>query len=420
MKVLWFANSPANATEYLIGDPIGGGWLVSLDKLLQREVELHVAFYFPKSNSSFKYFNTTYHPIGKRFWHIQALFKIIWRQFTDKQDISRYLEIITLVNPDIIHINGTENPFGCIIGRTTVPVVTSIQGIITVYQHKYFSGIESKYLSTKKIINTNFKELLFGINYLKEYKSFIKSHEREERNLKNSKFVIGRTDWDKRIMTVLAPNSKYFHVDEILREPFYSSKWSKSEEKELFVVHTTTGHSYYKGVETICLAHNILTTLEIKVEWRIAGIESNDLIIKVIRNKLKKKFPNSGLVFYGALKVNQLVSKLLDADVYVMPSHIENSPNNLCEAMIIGMPCIATFVGGTGSLLKDGVEGILIQDGDPWAMAGAIIELLSNPAKAVKYGEMARKRALKRHNPKKIINTLLNTYKAILNDPYHK
>ena len=107
---------------------------------------------------------------------------------------------------------------------------------------------------------------------------------------------------------------------------------------------------------------------------------------------------------------------MLEADIYVMPSHIENSPNSLCEAMIIGMPCITTLAGGTPSLLKDKEEGLVIQDGDPWSMAGAILELHHNPEIAFTYGRNARKRALKRHDPDKIVDELLDIYREIVNN----
>ena len=82
--------------------------------------------------------------------------------------------------------------------------------------------------------------------------------------------------------------------------------------------------------------------------------------------------------------------------------------------MMLGMPCIATYAGGTGSLLKDGEEGILIQDGDPWVMAGAIIELISDPEKAVNMGQKARERALLRHDKNKVVNDLLNIYSKVI------
>lgn len=99
-----------------------------------------------------------------------------------------------------------------------------------------------------------------------------------------------------------------------------------------------------------------------------------------------------------------------------MPSHIENSPNNLCEAMIIGVPCVATYAGGTPSILENNIEGILVQDGDPWAMAGAILELAESPDIAVQFGNKAREKALKRHDRGRIINDLMNVYNNIINE----
>jgi glycosyltransferase involved in cell wall biosynthesis len=108
------------------------------------------------------------------------------------------------------------------------------------------------------------------------------------------------------------------------------------------------------------------------------------------------------------------VSNLLEADLYVMTSHIENNANNLCEAMILGLPCISTFVGGMGSLIRNNIEGILIQSGDPWAMAGAVIELIQDKHKALELGDSARKAALHRHDKKRIINGIISTYHEII------
>ncbi len=62
-----------------------------------------------------------------------------------------------------------------------------------------------------------------------------------------------------------------------------------------------------------------------------------------------------------------------------------------------------------------GLEGILIQGGDPWIMAGAILELFTNRKSAVTYGQNARVRAIKRHDPGIIINNLVSIYNTIQN-----
>jgi glycosyltransferase involved in cell wall biosynthesis len=237
----------------------------------------------------------------------------------------------------------------------------------------------------------------------------------EINNFRYVKNIIGRTEWDRRITSIFAPNSIYYHNDEILRCSFYDHKWlpNKNNQKILF---TTNGNTFYKGFETVCEALYELNKLGSNCRWHVAGINYSDLIVKVTKKKLKDKYPKEGLVLLGNLNERELVKELLHANIYVMPSHIENSPNNLSEAMILGMPCISTFVGGVGSLITDKVNGILIQSGDPWCMAGAILELLSNQDFAEKLGNNARNLALQRHDRERITQGLINIYNNIITD----
>ena len=81
--------------------------------------------------------------------------------------------------------------------------------------------------------------------------------------------------------------------------------------------------------------------------------------------------------------------------------------------MILGMPCITTIAGGSSSLLKDKEEGLVIQNGDPWSMAGAVIEMASDTDKSIHYGKRARERALLRHNMTTIVKDLIQIYSKI-------
>jgi len=415
MKVLWFSNTPANGAEYLHEGPVGGGWLKALDKALQKKVELHVAFYYPKLNHSFKYGDTIYYPISIKNWKFQTILGLFRDYLIDKQDIKKYLEVIYSIKPDIIHIHGTENPFGCIIPYVNIPVVISIQGCITVYFHKFSNDFNIRNLRKSKYnYGLNLRLFLRHKSFLRVKREFKKMSFREQNNLSLAENIIGRTSWDKRIASVLALKSEYFHSDELLRDIFFKYMW-KYQKKSKLIIHTTTGDSPYKGFETICESLFLLNSvLDIEVLWQIAGIGSRDRIVKVTRDKLKRRFPETGLIYLGEIGENELVQKMCDADVFVSASHIENSSNSLCEALLMGMPCIATFAGGTGSLLKDNEEGILIQDGDPWSMTGAILELHRNPDLAIQYGRKARERALLRHNPERLVTELINIYEQII------
>lgn len=415
MKVLWFSNTPALGQEYLNQQSKGtGGWMAALDKSMQEEVELSVAFTYPYLIKPFKYGKTMYYPVYTGNIVVENLKQRWLGKVYDTDFLSQYLKVVEEVQPDIIHIHGTENSFSCIIDHVKMPVVVSIQGVLTVIYHKYISGLHGRYIHSKPI-SFNLKNLLFGnTGFLSSYKKLGKMAKIEQRNLKSTKYIIGRTDWDRRITRVLAPDSKYYSGNEILRDSFFENTWEHKTINSKLIIHTTNGNSYFKGFETICHALSLLTENGMDVEWRVAGISENSLINKVVKRYLKEKYPKKGLVLLGSLNEQELVSKLKEAHIYVMTSHIENSPNNLCEAMILGMPCIATNAGGTASMLTDNHEGILIQDGDPWVMAGAIIELATNWEQAVRHGENARKRALKRHDKTRIVNELIGTYQSII------
>lgn len=413
MKVLWFTNIPTYDTSHLnVYLKETGGWLVTLDKAIQTEIDLSVVFYGEKTEE-FKYLNTIYYSIAKNLSFLQKIRNKITHHVDDNEDLVKYLSIINKVKPDIIHIHGSENSFGCIITHTKVPVVISIQGNITVYHHKYLSGFSKDYLSVSK---NNLKtpcSLLFPDNFKKNYLLFNRLKEIEKKNLKDCKYVIGRTNWDKRVTRVLAPQSKYYHVDEILRDEFYALKWQQPND-ECLKLFTTNSNSFYKGIETVIEASKILNNLNIHFKWSIAGISEDDLIVRVLKKKFKQKNNFKNIELLGRLGSLEIAEKLSKSNIYIMPSHIENSPNNLCEAMLLGIPCIATFAGGTSSLISDGESGLLIQDGDPWVLAGAVIELINDNDRAVKLGNNAFTVAHKRHYKENIVNSLLEVYSNIL------
>ena len=413
MKVLWFSNTPANSDEFLGNYLKGtGGWLKSLDSKLQDKLDLYIAFYSNGETDNFRHLKTSYYPIHKASRNFidkikdRFITKIIFRE-----DVNKYLQIINDVKPDIIHVHGTELPFGYIQEKTNIPVVISIQGNITVCKHKYFIGIEKSYLKWFD----NFKQIFFNnTSFLKQFNRFKIWEEGEQEILKESKYIIGRTDWDYRITRLLAPDSKYFYVSEILRESFYKQR-NEEKNKEKFIIFTTNGNSLYKGFETLCHALSMLNKSGFQnFEWRVAGISESDPIVKIVKKKLEKDYPEKNLVLLGSLNEKQLYDSLLETSIYVMTSHIENSPNNLSEAMLLGLPCVATFAGGTGSLIDNNVDGILIQDGDPWVMAGAILELKCNENKMKQIGEKARLKALERHNSDRICEQLINAYTNII------
>lgn len=83
---------------------------------------------------------------------------------------------------------------------------------------------------------------------------------------------------------------------------------------------------------------------------------------------------------------------LRSLDVFLLPSDHEGTPAALLEAMAIGLPCIATRVGGMPALL--GSAGVLVPRRDPHAIADEIEHLIGNPGRRVELGKAAAQRAI--------------------------
>jgi len=79
---------------------------------------------------------------------------------------------------------------------------------------------------------------------------------------------------------------------------------------------------------------------------------------------------------------------------------------------MLGVPIVSTNVGGISTLL-DG-NGKLVPANDPWQMANAILDLAKNKEKMIRFSQMGKKIAFKRHSPSLIKKQLLNCYLSIL------
>jgi glycosyltransferase involved in cell wall biosynthesis len=416
MRILWFTSTPSLAATKLNADSNMTGWVSSLEKAVseERDIELGVAFPFgsdePKTFilESTTYFSFPLSPVKGKYSGLLDR----WRHTVeDGIEVSHYLHVIEKFKPDVIHVFGSESSFGEIVSHTNTPVAIQIQGNLSVCTLKYFAGISALQYAWF----SNKKSFLLGYSTWHQFFTFRKRSLREQKILKNCKFIIGRTAWDRYISGIMAPESTYFHCDEVLRDPFYKSKWTKPQNIKFSIFSTLSG-STYKGFETILLAASfICKSGKIDFEWNIAGIEGSHEIISVTEKALSLKFAECNVVFRAALNADEIAAGLLATDCYVHPSHIENSPNSVCEAMLLGVPVIATYAGGTSSILQSGTDGILLQDGDPYALAGAILELAGSYEKSILLSTNARERALLRHNPSRIVKDLLSIYDNIIN-----
>jgi glycosyltransferase involved in cell wall biosynthesis len=102
------------------------------------------------------------------------------------------------------------------------------------------------------------------------------------------------------------------------------------------------------------------------------------------------------------------------ADVFVLPSHSEGSPNVLLEAMDAEVPVVATAVGGVPEIVEDETSALLVPPGDSPAMANAIGRLVNNPELRTRLSRNAAELVSKNHSPQQYVKSLIQTYSNVI------
>lgn len=416
IKVLWFTNTPSGASQYLNSTNPSGGWLLSLEKHIkdQQCIELHVAFYYNEKLESFYYNGVTYHPIfnNRHSSKWNTLLNNYHARFCrdTNSKIEALIDLVHKVTPDIIHIHGSENNFGLLQKTiTNIPTILSIQGILNIWNEKKYAGVPKEIQRKYESIIT--KIACAGVST--NDRIWEATCEREREILNHTKYIIGRTDFDRHAAIALAPNAKYYIGNELLREEFYTTYWEKEKFNQKFTIVTTISNGFYKGLETVLRTAAILKKNSFSFIWKVIGVSESSKNAILIKKWLGEDYLSNNVNLLGRKTAKEMVEILCDADIFCQTAHIENSPNSLCEAMLLGVPSIASFAGGTNSMLEHGREGYLLQDGDSYSLAGTILEVSQNFDMAKSWGESARQKALFRHDPHRVTQEYLDIYQTI-------
>jgi N-acetylglucosaminyl-diphospho-decaprenol L-rhamnosyltransferase len=102
-------------------------------------------------------------------------------------------------------------------------------------------------------------------------------------------------------------------------------------------------------------------------------------------------------------------------DIFVLASHAEPCGRVILEALSMAKPVIVTRSGGSAEMVQDGVTGILIPSGDPVALAGAILRLVSNKQLSKELGDMGRETVAKHFSIQKNVEQIERIYGELTN-----
>ncbi|MDD2773078.1 MAG: glycosyltransferase [Elusimicrobiales bacterium] len=179
-------------------------------------------------------------------------------------------------------------------------------------------------------------------------------------------------------------------------------------ENELFIV--TAGRlDEQKGQRYLIEALPLLNRRGISPKIAILGDGplKPDFLSEISKNKL-----NDCVLLPG--EQEDVLPWLCAADIFVLPSLWEGTPNALMEAMSAGLACVASGVDGVNEIAQDGVTALLVPPADPQALRNAIERLALNPELRQTLGKAARDYTRTRLSAAKMITACEAAYDMTL------
>lgn len=358
------------------------------------------------------------------FFYVRLTNKQVYKEM-NKTVFKKFNTIIRDFKPDIVHVHGTEKNLAQIQNYlSNTPFVISIQGIMMSYKPYTFNFLDVKELAKHKSLKN-----VFGIGGTKiMYRLFSKSYAYEADIFENGKYFIGRTEWDKANVLFRNKEARYFHGEELLREEFYEAagSWSINNCKKYSIL-MPSGFNPIKGLHIAIEAMHHLVKFypqaqlivpdilrskiknSIQLEWLIG-----DEYVIYIKSLIKQYRLENNIQLCNRFDTAKMVEEMQKAHVFLSPSSIDNSPNTLGEASMVGVPIVTTPVGGILSVFEENKSCLFAASGDAFLMAIKLKQVFESDSIAETLSLNCYQVALKRHNKKETATNYLNIYTEIL------
>jgi len=321
--------------------------------------------------------------------------------------------------PQCIHIWGTE--YGHTLAMVNAAeqeglldrTVVSIQGLCSVYARHYAEGLP-EWVRQRFTL----RDFLRQDNVRQQQKKFVLRGRMEIQALKKARHVIGRTDWDRACSMAINPELTYHFCNETLRENFYQGQWQYAACKKHHVFASSRAYpvkGFHYLLEAMVQVRRRYpdATVSVTGESFLGHTARQEGYERYLRQLVRRYDLENHVECLGSLSAEEMKRAYLRANVFVLPSTIENSPNSLGEAMLLGVPCVASCVGGVQDLMRHEEEGLIFQSTAPYMLADSICRVFSMEDQAQAMGRRASAHAGKTHDPQANLERLLAIYGSL-------
>lgn len=415
MNILWITNILfPEASFKLTGNKelrTTGGWMIGAanNLIADQNIKLSIASVSKLVNdlTVFDGEKISYYilPMGKGNKKYNKDYEHYWKQ------------IKKIVCPDVVHIHGTELTHGLAYVNAcgSEQVVSSIQGMVSIYARYYLAGLSKSDIFR----NYTFRSLIKG-SILTEQKDFLKRGLCERELILKISHIIGRTSWDRAQTWAINPEAQYHFCNETLRPEFYDESLWSYEKCDKHTIFLSQAGLPLKGLHQVLKSLPIILNHYPNTKVRVAG---SDITLskgikglmsftdygRYVKSIIREFGIEDKVLFTGNLNADEMKQEYLHANVFVCPSSIENSPNSLGEAQILGVPCIASLTGGVMDMMKGNEENVYRFE-EVEMLAEKICRVFKNGSNQ----KLMITEAYQRHNPNQNLKQLLSIYNEVM------
>ena len=383
MNSLWIVNKCCGALhEHIYNKKSTGGlWLdVALSEAKQNTDDHIAVVHIEKINKVriFRDGNITYYTIPGEP-NANYNYKSVNTQ-------NHWREIIASEKPENIVLWGTEFPYGLAVMKvvSNIPIYIYIQGILDSIAKYYTAGLTEKELRK----SLTFRDIIKGDSIQKVQKDFAKRAKYEAEMICGSKHVIIENQWSfaylKKICPDVIAHIQYLQVSDI----FYQTSWTQQS----YISHTVMCPAAYYPIKGLHVLLNAIWIVKQKypdVKLIIPGLKLNTGASlrerlrrkgydKLISRQIVRLGLKENIIYTGFLTATEMAEQMSKVQCFIVSSAIENHSSTLKEAMAVGVPSIAAFVGGIPEYAQNGKNVLLYRYEDYEVAAQHIISIFED------------------------------------------
>lgn len=392
MRVLWITARPIAGTCGTANASTSGSWLDAAYDSCKNNDNLEIIIASLGKTDEIKEFNE-----GKHRFFLIPQYDANHYDIKKKKNIENWQALKETINPDLIQIWGTERSVYLLTRQifSNIPCVVYIQGVVTKVAEDYYGGVSEsirrRYISLQDIYR--------GTSMTMIQKQFEKTAKMEQELIRKSDAVIVENDWCEDQMLAIAPNIKVYRSKLPIKDDFFKQNW-ELENIERHTLFSNAGSAPLKGHHVLFKALSIVAKQYPDVKLYVPGFArmSNRFVDRIGRSGymnylmslIKKYNLYKNIEYLGVLTSEQMAETISKKHVFVMPSSIENHSSSMIEAMVVGVPCVCSYVGGVNSVAVHKHNAYLYNYSDAQALAGCIIRLFKSDDEAVRLSSNAK------------------------------